>query len=151
MVKVFFQPSESCRSLNIDEIGFILDVLWEQHKDIKIAAVVQESDWSIRLETQRYIDSVSEYFGTSMGFHLTTPKITLISLDEWNEQLEPASAFQGILPYRRFLIVREYYRVFRIPNKLFIGSDKVSINNRFIHGLVDTEWMTTDMSFQRTK
>ena len=144
MKRIFFQTSQSCRNLTQDEIGFILDVLWEQDKTLKIGMVWGESAWAIRLETQRYIDAISNIEGTSASFPLVTPRVTLLSLEEWTDRPEPKKAFSSQVTFRRFLILREYYRSFRIPNTVFMTSTEFSVNNHLIRGAGNAEWMVKD-------
>lgn len=143
MRRIFFQASESCRNLTQEEIGFILDVLWEHDKTLKVGIIWGECQWAIRLETQRYIDAISDIQGGSATFPLVTPKVTLLSLEDWSERPEPKKAFSSQLAYRRFLILREYYRAFRIPNTVFVDSQVGSFNNYLIRGAGNSEWMVT--------
>ena len=143
MRRIFFQASESCRNLTQEEIGFILDVLWEQEKGLKIGLVWGESIWAIRLETQRYIDNISNIQGTSVSFPLVTPKVTLLSLEELTERPEPKKAFSSQVTFRKFLLLREYHRAFLIPNTVFMSSVDFSVNNHLIRGAGNSEWMTT--------
>lgn len=143
MKRIFFQESQSCRSLTADEIGFILDIVWEHDKQLKIALVWGEAAWSIRLETQRYIDSISNILGSSASFPLVTPKVTVLSLEEWESRPEPKNAFSNQLAFRRFLIMREYYRAFQIPNFVFMNSQVGSFNNHLIRGAGNSEWLVT--------
>jgi hypothetical protein len=152
MKRIFFQTSESCRNLTQDEIGFILDVLWEQVKDLKIALVWGEAAWAIRLETQRYIDGISNIEGTSVSFPLVTPRVTLLSLEDWNQIPEPRNTFTSLLSYRRFLIVREYHRAFRISSRVFMSSTEFSVNNHLIRGAGNSEWLVKGYkSSERTR
>ena len=143
MKRIFFQKSESCRNLTTDEIGFILDVLWEHDKELKIGLGWGESAWAIRLETQKYIDYHSNIQGTSASFPLVTPKITMLALEEWTERPEPKKAFSSQVTFRKFLLLREYHRAFQIPNTVFVNSDVFSVNNYLIVGAANSEWMVT--------
>lgn len=143
MRRIFFQESESCRNLTQDEIGFILDILWEHDKTLKIGMTWRESAWAIRLETQRYIDAISNIEGTSASFPLVTPRVTLLSLEEWTDRPEPKKAFSSQVTFRRFLLLREYHRAFRIPNTVFMSSAEFSVNNHLIRGAGNSEWMVT--------
>lgn len=150
--RIFFQRSESCRDLTTEEIGFILDVIWQHDNEWKIALVFGEAEWSIRLETQKCIDFYSNIHGTSVSFPLVTPKITLLSLEEWTDRPEPKSAFTSQVNFRKFLLLREYYKTFRIPNSLFRNSNEESFNNVLIKDAVNSDWMVKDYtSFSRTK
>lgn len=150
--RIFFQRSESCRDLTPEEIGFILDVIWQHDKEWKVAVLSGEAEWSIRLETQRYIDFHSNVHGSSVSFPLVTPKITLLSLEEWTERPEPKSAFTSQVNFRKFLLLREYYKSFRIPNTLFRNSNEESFNNIFIKDASNSDWMIKEYnSSSRTK
>ena len=152
MKRVFFQKSDSCRNLSPEDISFILEVLWKENAHIRTASLIGESDWTIRLETQRYIDRYSNIHGCSASFPYVTPKITLLSLEEWTERPEPKSAFYSQISFRKFLILREYYKAFRIPNTLFRGSADGSFNNEMIKDASNSEWMIKDYkSSSRTK
>jgi hypothetical protein len=152
MKRIFFQRSESCRNLTQDEIGVILHILWEHDKTLKIALLWREATWSIRLETQRYIDNMSHIHGTSVSFPLVTPRVTMLSLEEWTERPEPRQAFSSQVTFRRFLILREYHRVFRIPNTIFMSSTEFSMNNHLIQGASNSEWLVKGYnSSSRTK
>lgn len=149
--RIFFQRSESCRDLHQDEIGFILDTLWEFDKTWKIALVWGEATWAIRLETQRYIDNMSNINGSSASFPLVTPKVTMLSLEEWTERPEPKCLFSQT-SFRKFLILQEYHRAMRIPNTLFRDTQNYSFNNRLIQGAVNSEWLVKECkSSSRTK
>ena len=139
--RIFFQESDSCRSLTADEIGFILDIIWEHDKKMKIALVFGEALWSIRLETQKYIDEISNLQGSSVSFPLVTPKITLLSLEEWTDRPEPKNVFYSQVAFRRFLLLREYHRAFRIPNSIFQSSMEGSVNNNLITGASASQWL----------
>lgn len=152
MKRVFFQKSDSCRSLLPAEINFILDAIWAEHKDVRIALLSGEADWTIRLETQRYIDRYSDIHGSSASFPRVTPKVTLLSLDEWTERPYPKTAFKTQFEYRRFLVLREFARAFQIPNTVFRSSAEYSFNNELIKDASNSEWMIKDYKLSsRTK
>lgn len=152
MKRVFFQKSDSCRNLLPTEINFILDVIWGEHKDVRVAILSREADWTIRLETQRYIDRYSNIHGSSASFPRVTPKVTLLSLEDWTERPDPKTAFQSQYEYRRFLILQEFARTFQIPNTLFRSSAEYSFNNELIMGASNSEWMIKEYnSSSRTK
>lgn len=144
MKRVFFQKSESCRSLTPEDISFILDVLWKENTHIRTAIVIGEADWTIRLETQRYIDRYSDIHGSSASFPCVTPKVTLLSLEEWIERPEPKTAFYCQTSFRRFLILQEFARAFQVPNTLFRSSAIGSFNNEMIKDASNSEWMIKD-------
>lgn len=152
MKRVFFQSSESCRNLTETDIKFIIDVIWAEDRHMRVAFVEKEADWLIRLETQRYIDRYSNIHGSSASFPRVTPKVTLLSLEDWMERPEPKTAFRSQYDYRRFLILDEYARAFQIPNTLFRGSTTYSFNNELIKDASNSEWMIKEYnSSSRTK
>lgn len=152
MKKVFFEKSESCRDLLPVEISFILDVIWGENSQMRVAILRREADWTIRLETQRYIDRYSNIHGSSASFPRVTPKVTLLSLEDWLDRPEPKSAFQSQYEYRRFLVLQEFARAFQIPNTLFRSSAEYSFNNELIMGASNSEWMIKEYnSSSRTK
>lgn len=147
MKRLFFERSVSCRDIRPDEINFIFDVLNRDNSwniKWKPAIVKGESDWTIRLETQFYIDQLSSLHGHSASYPLVTPKITLLSLDEWVNIPEPRSVFDGLYSYRRYLVLLECARAFRLKAPLFRSAETYSLNNRMIEGAEKTDWMVTD-------
>lgn len=141
--RIFFQKSESCRDLTQDEMGFILDTVWEFDKTWRISMVWREAMWAIRLETQRYIDGFSNIQGSSASFPLVTPKVTMLSLEEWTNRPEPRTIFSQV-SFRKFLIIQELHRAMRIPNTLFRDTTNYSFNNRLIQGAVNSDWLVKE-------
>jgi len=136
--------SVSCISFTPSDITFIQHVLglsggwnfkWRYIDNPKGA------DWIIRLETQKYIDTISDIQGHSATFPLLTPKLTFISRDDWTTLPYPISVFQSIYIYRRYLIMLECGRAFKLESTIFRPLDKISVNNRLIANLVGSQWL----------
>ena len=142
--KLWIERSTSCRDFSQDEILFLFATLnnpgawgdkWVGAKD-RIS-----SEWCVRLETQRYIDRVSELQGHSATYRHVTPKVTLFSLDDWCEVPHPKAAFQDLLAYRRFLILFECGRAMNLTATHFRDLKKTSVNNIMMYEAENTEWL----------
>lgn len=144
MKVICFPPSESSRDFTLDEKLFIHRVLngpnaWPYKW--KVTLNPREADWLISLESQWYIDLVSDIHRHSATFALLTPKVTMISLDEWLKCPDPKDAFDGLIGFRKYLLLLECARAFKIDTTAFRSANTTSFNNKLIFNN-NSEWLT---------
>lgn len=109
-----FAKSMSCRNFTAHEKNFILSTLndprswgfaWAE------TSVARKANWSVSLESQANIDSISKAAASTVGlsvtFMATRPRVTLFSLQNWTTRPEPASEFASQNDYRHYLVNHE--------------------------------------------
>ena len=136
-IRIWFPPSLSSRSFDEYEARWIMDVLNEGHR-VKAVPIEQEADWEVRLETQRHIDRLTTHVGVSATFAHVTPKVTLISLDDWTQN--PRGAFLGLPQWRRYLIHYEMARAFNLQSTAFRSIKDKCFNNYMMRG-AESDWL----------
>lgn len=114
MMRLHFAKSMSCRNFTSSEKKMVLMTLndprswpftWSEVAEPRLA------NWSVSLESQANIDSISSSttstVGLSVTFMSTRPRVTLFSLENWTVRPEPAAGFASQSDYRRYLINHE--------------------------------------------